>query len=381
MQKSAKYKVVFNRKNKLNKDNKAPIEIVIYFNSKRKIISTKLLIEPRYWDDKTSHVKTTHPEGLKYNQLIYNSLDKYKEIELKCIIEKKEFKLNFIDDVEIIGSFTKFFLNEIKIRKNITETSRKSSIVAYKSFEKFAGNVKFTDVNYNLIADYDNWLRQNFDSGHTVNTRHKVLKTYINFAIKKGFMDANKYPYRNFKLKAATSNRLDLSFNKIKKLEYLELNNKSLDHSRDLFLFSCYTGLRYEDVKALNKTDVDRNNILKINVIKTKKELILPLPYLFNGRAIELISKYKNEDSERIFPQYSNAHVNRNLKVISHLINFRGVLSFHIARHTFGSRLAEIKPDPYLIMELMGHSDIKTSMIYIKSSRKVIEDKLKNIDW
>lgn len=67
---------------------------------------------------------------------------------------------------------------------------------------------------------------------------------------------------------------------------------------------------------------------------------------MINGKALALIEKYKKEEVERIFSQPTNESVNRNLKTIAHLIHFKHNLSFHIARHTFGSRLAEVKPAP-----------------------------------
>lgn len=380
----ATFTTLFNRRNKLNKEKGGLIEISVYFDGKRKYISTGIAIEPRFWDKKRKIIDKNHPEAFKLNTALESKISELKQVELNCLIKSIPFSLDMLQNSKNNGSFTEFFKTEIESRESIKSTSKATALVAFASFEKFAGNVSFNQVNYQLISDYDNWLRKNYSSGHTVQTRHKVLKTYLNIAIKKGFVDRNDYPYIHFKLKEPKTNRIDLSFDEIEKLEKLEFKEKSMECTRDLFLFSCYTGLRYEDVQTLEPNHITGKGTsieLKKKMIKTGDEIRLPLPHLFSGKSLKILEKYKGHDPVFCLPQYANQTVNRNLKIIEHLIGFKGTLFFHLARHTFGSRLAEITSDPYLIMDLMGHKDIKTSMLYIKSSGKVIENKLKEIKW
>jgi len=384
--KTARFNVVFNRNNTLNENKEAAIYIIVYHNKKRKYFSTGIFIEVRFWDEKNGIVKTICPDAYKYNKIIADRINKFKEIELNCILKGIEFNLEMLDSKEIPEqqSFTKFFKAEIEKREIIAESTRTKSMTAFNSFESFAGDVSFSALTYTFIENYDNFLRKKYDSEHTIRTRHKVLKTYLNIAIKKGFMELKDYPYRDFRLKEAKSNRGDLSFTEIEKLEKLELVGASLNHTRDLFLFSCYTGLRFEDVKQLTHNNIftQKGEVeLRTIVNKTNDEIRLPLSYLFNAKAIAILDRYRDLHPPLCLPQYSNEFVNRNLKILAHLIGFKGVLFFHIARHTFGSRLAEIKPDPYLIKDLMGHKDIKTSMDYINTSGKIVQNKLKEIKW
>jgi integrase len=85
--------------------------------------------------------------------------------------------------------------------------------------------------------------------------------------------------------------------------------------------------------------------------------------------------------ANKIFPQYTNQHANRILKVLAVAAKIPTKLTFHIARHTFGTFLAEKTCNPYLIMDLMGHTDIKTSMIYIHRSQERINRQLKDVNW
>jgi integrase len=380
----ATFKILFNRKNKLNAQKQAVVSIEVYHKSKRKIISTGVFIEPRFWDQKNNLVKSSHPDSFRYNTIIKDKLNALKNIELETVLKNKPFSLEMIDAQNKYLSFTDYFIKTIESRKSLRLNTRLTHITAYNVFKKFAGDVTFKQLTYKLIFDYDNYLRSRYKD-YTVHTKQKILRTYINFAIKQGLMEANDYPYRNFKLKPGKSNRIDLSYEQLHKLENLQIPDETLNHIRDLFLFSCYTGLRFEDVMDLTHSDIRRNRKgdVEINktIIKTEEKIRLPISILFAGKALRIIEKYKNMHTEKLLPQYTNQAVNRLLKALSTLINYNFPLTFHIARHTFGSRMAEIKPDPYLIQELMGHKDIKTSMDYIKTSGDVLEDKLRNTKW
>lgn len=385
--KNAKYYLVFNRRNTINDKGIAAIDIAISHNKRTKFISTGVAIKEDHWNDKEKVIKYTNRDSVSLNVQINEQLQELKKVEYNCILREVPFTLDMLNkrEKEKIQSFTKFFKSEINTRADLRDTTIKSIMVGYKSFANFAGDIGFDELDFNMISNYDNYLRNKNYSDFTVQTRHKILKTYINIAIKKGYIDANKYPYRNFKVKQGKSNRKDLSFKEIECLEQLSLNTEGLRLSKDLFLFSCYTGLRFEDVMHLMSKNIikttEGNIELKKIIIKTAEEIRMPLSYLFGAKAIPLIEKYQGNNTHFIFPQKANQSVNQDLKIIAHLISFDYTLSFHIARHTFGSRLAELNPDPYLIMELMGHKDIKTSMIYIKTSGRVLENKLKNMKW
>ena len=379
-----RFTLVFNRRKKLNASGKGSIEIAGLLKKKRKYFATGIYIYPEQWDNKRKMIKGNTLEIDLLNRQIEDKIREFKEIERRFLLKGIEFDLNILSKAgKETAYFNDFFLSEIKNRKDIRETTKRSVMVAYHSFEQFAGKITFNKLTYKLISDYDIWLRNKGFSDHTVRTRHKILKTYINIAIKKGLMDANDYPYRNFKIKDAKSNRIDLSFDEIEKLEQLELPDE-LEYTRDLFLFSCYTGLRFEDVIFLQKEHLKRQTDgtfeIRKKIIKTGDEIRLPVSYLFSGKALGIIEKYlEKSENEYIFKKISNQYINRNLKALAIVIGYKKSLSFHVARHTFGSRLAELKPDPYLIKELMGHKDIKTSMIYIKTSSTVLTNKVKDI--
>jgi len=251
---------------------------------------------------------------------------------------------------------------------------------------EFRETIKFSQLNYDLIVEFDNWLRLRKYHQNTIRNHHKTVKAYINKAIKSGIIPRDQYPYENFKLKEIKSTRKGITNEEQARIEELKLSFNEMEVVKDMFLFSCFAGLRFSDMRNLKKENVniaaDDQLTIAFTMQKTSTHIKLPLSYLFNGKPAEIIRKYyKDTDNTYIFPRYSNQHVNRILKLIATLADIEERLTFHISRHTFCSQLAEIHPDPYLIKELAGHSDIKISMIYIHQSNAVIENKLKNIDW
>ena len=152
-----------------------------------------------------------------------------------------------------------------------------------------------------------------------------------------------------------------------------------------MFVFSCYSGLRFSDVQNLKNKDITNTNnayVVEIRQLKTEDFVKLPLSLLFNGKAVDIIKKYENSSPEKfLFPRISNQKANQYLKVVAMLAKITKNLTFHIARHSFGTNLAYATADQFLIKELMGHSDIKTSMIYIHITQDQIKEKLKNTKW
>ena len=103
----------------------------------------------------------------------------------------------------------------------------------------------------------------------------------------------------------------------------------------------------------------------------------MPLHLLFNGKAVDIYNKYKSLDQEQtLFPKQAEQKINEKLKDVANLANINKNLTFHVARHSFGSALARVYNDVLLIKELMGHGKLETSMMYIHMNPAIIEEKL-----
>jgi len=287
-----------------------------------------------------------------------------------------------------LNSFTEFFEYEMANSTTLAKETKKKQKTALNYWKKFQTDVKFSELTYNLILEYDRFLHQ-FDLHiNSIYTLHKQIRRYINLAIKRDLFDANKNPYKKFSPKQVKTERTVLTQGEVLLLEQLVFDKKDfyLNLIRDMFLFSCYTGLRFDDVRHVKKENIESDNhgyILKIVAKKTNKQLILPLYKLYGDKPTKIINKYLDEDmafSSHIFYKYSNQYYNRTLKVLAKQANIHKKLTSHVARHTFATHLASKVPI-HILKAILQHSDLSTTMIYLHLSNKIINEALDDISW
>jgi integrase len=393
--KKATYTIVYNRKNRLNSDGKALIQIVIYLPSqkKRKFLSTGIYVAPGEWDEQNKKVKRNNPNHIEINRIIKNTINNLEDYEYKVITEKKVFSLtcleNYIFKKDVsTTSFIDFYENEIKLNQAIEHKTKKEHKYTLSILTEFRYNILFSEINYQLAQEFDNWMRTVKKlSQNTIHKHHEHVRRFLNLATQKEVYDASKNSYKKFISRKVESNRENLTTKQLLALEQLSIPDQfnELQEARDMFLFSCYAGLRYSDMQALSKHNIKKDNngiSIRFQMQKVDRYIELPLYSLFGGKPEAIFKQYMNLDKEKIFPQHSNQQVNRLLKILAINANIQHTrLTFHVARHTFGTLLAEKTQNPYLVMDLMGHNDIDTSMIYIHRSQERINRQLKEVDW
>lgn len=384
----ARYKLVYNRKGKLSKDNKALIQIEIYLEGKRKYISTGIYLRPEQWDPKNKEINTSNENHIFLNKILKEKIREIEDYEIHLIDKKQHYTLDdlIVRSPETVN-FLEFYKKELASNNTIGPRTIKSHETTLKRLKEFKPTIFLHNIDYEFVQQFEYFLRAKNFKVNTVHGYHKNLKAYINLAIKKGLMDINRNPYLRFKVKLEESEKVSLSSQELNDLEELKFNDNSrdLEFARDIFLFSCYTGIRFADVFNLTKSNLAASKkgemTLEFRMMKSNKNISLPLHLLYNSKPKELVRKYNNEYSELLFPTRTNQHINRQLKLVAVLAGFNKKLTYHVARHTFGTNLADILADPYLIKELMGHAKISTSMIYIHNSQERINKKLKDVDW
>ena len=378
------FRFIYNRKNKLNRDGKALVQLEAYYDRKRKYFSTGIYITPQQWDERRGIIKK-HPEAQRLNWQLREMLRQYQDFAMEMMRENGEFDLSMFDILKNTESYNFWEMFEQYHETQDVSYSRKRYIkrtIYY--WKEFNPNLTFKNLTLQTIHGFDYFLRRKKLHTNTILQHHKVTKHFLNLMVKSDIIKDN--PYRLFHIKREKTKRVFLTEDELKQLENLQLpeKNKRLQAVRDMFLFSCYTGLRYSDLQALkpeNFETSDGQTVLNIRQQKTRDFVSIPISMLFNGKAMEILDKYYDPGKERIFPKASNQDTNRQLKLLQAFAGLSKVLTFHVARHTFGTLLAKYTHDPYLIKELMGHADIQTSMTYIHLTNQHITDRLKRVDW
>ena len=341
------YRFVYNRKKSLNDRGTALVQVEAYLNKKKVYFSTHVYLRPEQWDVKRKIIKD-HP-----NQDALNGMLNEFIIEL----EKKELSASFLG----------FARKEI-MSSQLKDSTKRNHLTTISLLQSFKPTIEFEDLTYNFVTDFEKFL---YESGYQTNTvaKHmKHLKSFVNAAINKGYIDPNNYAFRRYKIKMKEGKHVFLLPEEMKRLEEVSLigRNSCLEHTLDAFLFCCYTGLRYSDFVNLNEKNIvkmDGKLWLIFDSVKTGAEVKLPLNLLFEGKALTLLQKYQGKWSS-FFSIKNNSSVNKELIRIGKLAKISKHFSFHSARHTNATLLIYKGANITTVQKLLGHKNLATTQIY-----------------
>lgn len=240
---------------------------------------------------------------------------------------------------------------------------------------KKVDDVPIENIDYRFITDFDSFLlnpkiykdAEKTLGRNTASKHHSRFRTILIRGIKEGLISRN--PYVDFKLKKTPSKRTYLTEEELKKITDHDLGkNESLDRVRDIFIFSVYTGLRFEDAQQLTIDRIVKDKkgkyIMSIRQEKTNEELTIPVL----APAMKIVEKYSNSAERKILkmvlPKITNQKLNTYLKVIANLVGVNKALSPHVARHTCATTVLLSNDVPMeVVSKWLGHTNIKTTQI------------------
>ena len=380
------YNLVFNRKKRLNKRGMALVQVEAYLNRKKMYFSTKIYLKPEQWDAKRKMVKN-HPNANVLNRMLYENIAAIEQTELGLWQQGKSISLdllkNSIDKPLSNGrSFLTFFKEEIA-NSSLKESTRQNHLSTLELLQEFKKEVLFTDLTFEFVSSFDNYLQSKGYHLNTIAKHMKHLKRYINVAINKEYMDIQKYAFRKYKIKTVENGHTHLAPEELEKMETLQLTGRYIKYQKtlDAFLFCCYAGMRYSDfvnMKPENIVEMHQETWLIYKSIKTGTEVRLPLYLLFNGKGIQILNKYQ-ANLQDFFHLRDNSNVNKELIIITRLAGLSKKVSFHTARHTNATLLIYNGVNITTVQKLLGHKSVKTTQIYTNvMDMTIISDLEKN---
>ena len=381
----AVYKAVFNRRNVLTNHGTALIQIEAYLNRKRKYFGTSIYIYPKQWDKKRNLIKD-HPNAIKLNRQIADKIAAFEGLELDRLNAGKSFSLDLIAAYEagsVTNSFTKFMELEIKQSKDAPGT-KINQTTTLNRLKEFKTDILFNEFDFELLTKFDRYLTKKELSLNTIHKYFRHLRKFYNMAINKDLADLNNYPFRKFKAKTTETTRHPLSPEELAKIEALQITEekKHLCKVVDMFLFACYTGLRFSDLTALKKEYITVNDgvtQLELRMIKTTTNIIIPLSLLFNGKPLEILGRYSGNGRKFMFDELTNQYTNRCLKEVAELAGINKNITFHTARHSQATWLLSKGVSITTVQSLLGHKKLATTQIYAKTLNKAVSDELRKI--
>jgi len=386
-----------------------PIRMRVNFASKRIEFTTGYRIDAAKWDTDKQRVRNGCTNKLKQSASEINAslLGYYTEVQE--IFKKFEVEEIMPTPEQIKEAFNALHnpIEEVTPRKS-------TSNAFYKVFDEFVRDCgrqnDWTDSTYEKFAAMKNHL-MNFRDGltfdffdekglndyvtylrdvkemrnSTIGKQLSFLKWFLRWAFRKGVHQNNAYDSYKPKLKSTQKKIIFLTWEELNKLREFEIPaaKQALDRVRDVFLFQCFTGLRYSDVFNLRRSDIKGDHI-EVTTVKTSDSLIIEL----NKHSKAILDKYKDVafEDDKVLPVITNQKMNDYLKELAELAGidepvhqtyYRGneridevtpkyaLLGTHAGRRTFICNALALGIPPQVVMKWTGHSDYKAMKPYI----------------
>ena len=384
------------RSNHVNKDGKSMVMLRCSLNGERANFgSTGIGVDPKTWDCTKSRVKGKNTEALSTNLQLSNLEDlvtslyyKYEKTDKLSLERIKQDYLGKTVSTETIMEL--FAAHNEDVKKQVgcgglSTTSYSKYELVRKRFAQMIlkqyrrKDLRLTEVTPFVIHDFELYLRT--EIGQSPNTATKTLKTFksvILFGIRNGLMTNNPFANIRFHLKGV--DRGYLEDDELNRLMNKEIGNKRLSLIRDLFVFSCFTGLAYIDLANLKG-----ENIVTLNGVEWIKGRRVKTGTLINVVLLDipkrLILKYTDDKrrKEHLFPIISNQKMNEYLKEIAAICDIDKNLTCHIARHTFATMALSKGVPIESVSKMLGHTNIRTTQIYAKVTDKKIEHDMEGL--
>lgn len=384
------YTLVFNRKKDLAAKGKSLVQIQAYLEGGRRYFSTKLYLTQKEWDSKKATCKDPY-----LAKALRDRVSEFEQFEVEFRALNKQFSLSDFDfflnpsKKQVPISFTQFFKKQLQKESHLKKGTLVNQENTLKKLIEFQHNIAFEDLDYCFLQDFEIFLRNEKKlKTNTIEKYHRQLRKYINLAIKQDLLPIEKNPYRLFKLSKEETDTLFLLPEERDKIEQLSFDSTpeekdQLEMARDMFLFACYTGLRFSDCYNMKNSSISKTNqglLLKYKAQKTEKIGYKPLYLLFDGKPQKIILKYYSGSSEkRVFKGMTNTKVNKCLKVIAKLARIPKKLYFKASRDTFGTSLYMLSGDDKLVQKQLQHTKREQTDKYVHLVEQIQHEGLQKI--
>lgn len=385
------------RRTKHNKLGEIPVFIRITIDGKSTEIATKHYVQPELWDTTKGRVKGKSDLAKTINDTIdlfklrakqqYNKLlEAGSDIDLTAIkngvlgIEEKQPTLldvfsKLVKDVKaMIGvDYSLSCYNAYRATQN--------HLTSFLELEYKQQDFRLKDLSYRFIADFELYLKSKGKCRQNGAIKHiQRVKKAVKIALKYDYIQ--KDPFLMHSMSKEKVNRQPLNEGELKVLETMQLDVQRLQVVKDMFLFTCYTGLSFIDAKHLKEENIGIgvDGEEWIFVERQKTGVTCSIPLLPPAKAI--LEKYASHEkvlaSGYLLPIPSNQKFNAYLKEIADLCKIRKKLTVHIGRHTFATTIALQNGIPMeVVKQMLGHSNINTTQIYAKVGTRLIADSMK----
>jgi len=380
--------LIFFLKQPKNKDEENRfIYLKITVDGKAVELSTKRRCEQSRWNPRAGRATGTKEASKELNQ--YLDSFEHQVFQVKRLMNDSERPLTAqgIKDI-LTGNIEKpKMILEVFQRHNEQMKALEGIDFAAGTIERYNVSLEHTrsfikwmykaedklikELDYEFISQYAFWLKTVRKCNHNSTMKYLAnFKKVVLICVKNRWLPGD--PFANFKLTKKPVEKVALTEAELEKIIERKFISERLDIVRDVFVFSCYTGLAYADVSNLKRSDikkgVDDKDWIFINRQKTNSPSHLPLL----AQAKKIILNYRKHpkcaESGLVLPVLTNQKMNAYLKEIADLCGIKMDLTFHIARHTFATTVTLNNGVPIeSVSKMLGHASIRQTQHYAKT--------------
>lgn len=377
---------IYAKTTKANATGQLPIYIRLTVDGQRFEFSSKKFIEKSKWSPELSKMKGSLEEARTINNYLDLMKSKVFDIQMELIHKNEELSLENFKS-RILGTHQRERMI-IPIYQNHNDKIEEliGNGYAYGTLERFkislkhlqefiqwkynVSDISITKIDYAFVTEFEFYLRSVKKCNN--NTAVKYVRNFrkiIKICLDNDWLDKN--PCSRYEGKMKEVERDFLTEEELNKIYNKRFSSERLTLVKDIFIFSCYTGLAYVDVKGLKKDHIaigiDGEKWIFKNRQKTDTKSKIPVLPI----AQEIIQKYSNHpkclNEDSILPILTNQKMNAYLKEVGDLCDISKEITFHMARHTFATSVTLTNGVPIeTVSKMLGHKNIQTTQHYAK---------------
>ena len=382
----------FIRDSRVRKDGTTSIEVVLTVNGERCTFSTGKKVKSCNWDKNKQQVKGKDEEAQSLNNYLKAIKAKLyqKEAELLdrgFIITADLLRDAYFDKVESIKERSLFEVfeehnqeQEKMIGNGVSKATYWVSVYTIRLLREFVQqkykreDLYLRELNLNFIQSFHSFLRIDKGMAQNSSTKHlKLLKKIINLSVANSYMAFN--PFSTYKVEREPVDIDFLDEEELRKIINFDTPLPRLERAKDMFLFGCFTGLSYIDIKTLTPEHFEKDNAGRIWIKKrrVKTGVLSRIPLLPIAKLI--LDKYKG--GEKLLPIQDPADINKYLKDIAILCGINKRICFHTSRHTFASTITLANNISLeVVSKMLGHTNTRMTAHYAKLIDKCIGEQM-----
>lgn len=388
------------RKTRTNKKGEAPIVVRITVNGLRRDTTVKETISPKLWDDAKGKAYERNPLTKELNMYLDSVRTKFIRIHRDMEMDREEFitaqkvmnRYLGKDRPERHTLVELFSEHNEKCRKLSGIDMAPATVQRYETCLKHTqefmqhtynrNDIYLDEMNRQFIEDYEFYLKTVCKCNHNTTTKYlKNFKKITRIAIQKEWM--KKDPFTDIKFSLNPVEKDFLEKHEIEIIRKKEIGIERLALVRDIFVFCCFTGLAFSDVKQLTPEhiSIDINGDRWIRKTRQKTKNMCNVPLL--GVAEEILIKYKDHPhcltKGVLLPVLCNQKMNTYLKELADICNIKKVITTHTARHTFATLALANSVSIENVAKMLGHSDTKMTRHYAQVMDSSIKRDMENV--